>query len=159
MNSPPTKGHYCHASKLLHQCLDSTSSIPTSISDIQRDLGQVRRLTTTRNNRQDLLRAQGLKLLIPFFQRSIKNPETLTCLELIASICINFSCDQEGRLAMSTCVGWNCLSYRHECPMHWFLNQSRFGASENLRRLCMGTLVNCTIAFEGQSSRFLDNII
>ena len=155
MNAKPTS-KYSHASKLLRECLGTSSGArSSSISDIQRDLEQVRRLTTTRNNRQDLLRADGLRLLMPYFQQAIRTSEALYCMELIASICINFACDQEGRLSLSTCVGWDCLSYRHQCPMHWFLNQSRYGNSSNLRKLCMGILVNCSIAFEGVSLPYI----
>ncbi|ETW03608.1 hypothetical protein H310_05012 [Aphanomyces invadans] len=61
-----------------------------------------------------------------------------------AGILLNLSQYDRGRLAMASCGSWDCVSYRHACPLFYLLQLALTSANVIVKRVCTAAVLNCS---------------
>ncbi|RHY94826.1 hypothetical protein DYB35_000677 [Aphanomyces astaci] len=68
-----------------------------------------------------------------------------------AGILLNLSQFNRGRLAMASCGSWDCVSYRHACPLFYLLQLAHTSADVMVKRVCTAAVLNCSFHAACQS--------
>jgi hypothetical protein len=86
-----------------------------------------------------LVRLVGGELITP-------NPPPPELQSVMASVLCNLALEEEGRLQMTSCARWRCVSYRHHCVASSLLTLAVTGASSMLKQVALSALLNISIS-------------
>ncbi|KAH9128452.1 hypothetical protein LEN26_000250 [Aphanomyces euteiches] len=92
--------------------------------------------------RDALLDAKAVAIVLPHL-RSMDGSSSLLQ-QYSAAILVNLSQCDRGRLAMSSCDGHGCVSYRHACPLSSLLQIACNSSDRMIQRVCTAAVLNCS---------------
>lgn len=123
------------------------------LQDVLEDVVELVQLSTTRLNRQKMITLKCLPSLL-YYVRLPNQGEVMEKIQCgIIAIMANMGLDAMGSSEMTSCSGWDCVSYLHKCPLVTLLQKAKDKSGKvslQMIQLTTAAMVNCSITIEGK---------
>lgn len=130
-------------------CVNGLNDKSRQLIEIEKDLEKICSWSSYDKYREDMLNAKCLGIFVDFLtHEGRKRNEKMQ--EYICITLANLAQDITAAVKMATCKDWDCLSYRHNCPLFWLLYLMEDGKTPGIQSSCGAGVLNLSVFVEGK---------
>ncbi|OQR83019.1 hypothetical protein ACHHYP_15196 [Achlya hypogyna] len=120
--------------------LEKLRDVERKFEDTEKLLQRILQFSQVAPKRAAVIDANGINVIA----RHLRNNDSVPIQQYTAAILLNLGLNEKGRVSLSSCNSWACLSYRHECPLFFLLQLAHNAKDMVLKRICTAATTNCS---------------
>lgn len=130
-------------------CVNGLKDKSRQLVEIQGDLEKICSWSSYDKYREDMVNANCIQVFVDFLShKGRKRNDQMQ--EYVCITLANLAQDITAAVKMATCKDWDCLSYRHNCPLFWLLYLMEDGKTPTIQSSCGAAVLNLSVFVEGK---------